>query len=184
MSWGISICGCVFPDRKKTQYVNNQNGMQAKGLPDMIGMEAPLELPIFIHYRPSMRVAVFNTLVHIGAIFCLFLADIPATVMGLFGACVLIHYGVYIKRFLSPENICFKLDKHDQWQLLRDNDEAGRPEITARSASPSAVRGSSLQRHNGPDLFLCADPRQPGQTDLETITRQTALAALSQAELI
>ena len=91
----------------------------------MIGMEAPLELPIFIHYRPSIRVAVFNTLVHIGAILCLFLADIPATVMGLFGACVLIHYWVYIKRFLSPENICFKLDKHDQWQLLRDNDEAG-----------------------------------------------------------
>ena len=111
--------------QEKTQYVNNQNGMQAKGPPDMIGMEAPLELPIFIYYRPSMRVAVFNTLVHIGAIFCLFLADIPATVMGLIGACVLIHYGFYIKRFLSPENICFKLDKHDQWQLLRDNDEAG-----------------------------------------------------------
>ena len=65
------------------------------------------------------------TLVHIGAILCLFLADIPATVMGLIGTCVLIHYGFYIKRFLSPENICFKLDKHDQWQLLRDNDEAG-----------------------------------------------------------
>ena len=91
----------------------------------MIGMEAPLELPIFIHYRPSIRVVLFNTLVHIGAILCLFLADIPATVMGLIGACVLIHYGVYIKRYLSPENICFKLDKHDQWQLLRDNDEAG-----------------------------------------------------------
>ena len=98
--------------------------MQVKGMPTVSGLEAPFELPIFIHYRPSVRVGIFNTLVHIGAIFCLFLADIPATVIVFTGTCVLIHYGFYITRFLSPEEICFKLDNHDQWQLLSDNHEA------------------------------------------------------------
>ena len=93
-------------------------------MPDVTGLEAPFELPIFIHYRPSVRVGIFNTLVHIGAIFCLFLAEIPVTVMVFTGICVLVHYGIYIKRFLSPGDICFKLDRHDQWQLFSDSHEA------------------------------------------------------------
>ena len=93
--------------------------MQEKGLPDVTGMEFPLELPIFIPCRPSMRVCLFNTLVHAGAIFCLVLADLPHTVTVLIGAGVLMHYGFYLKRFFSPEHICFKLDKGDRWQLLR-----------------------------------------------------------------
>ena len=95
-----------------------------KGMPDVTGLEAPFELPIFIHYRPSVRVGIFNTLVHIGAIVCVFLADIPAIAMVFAGTCVLVNYGIYITRFLSPEDICFKLDKHDQWQLFSDNCEA------------------------------------------------------------
>ena len=114
----------MYSDRKDVQYVNNHNGMQVKGMPTVTGLEAPFELPIFIHYRPSLRVGIFNTLVHAGAIFCLFLADIPATVIVFTGACVLLHYGRYITRFLSPEDICFKLDKHDQWQLFSGNLEA------------------------------------------------------------
>ena len=96
---------------------NNQNGVQEKGAPGITRMESPLELPIFIHYRPSMRVGIFNTLVHSGAIFCLFLAELPVTVMVLIGAAVLINFGFYLKRFLSPENVCFRLDRHDQWQF-------------------------------------------------------------------
>ena len=84
-------------------------------------MESPLELPIFIHYRPSKRVGMFNTLVHAGALFCLFLSDIPATVTVLIVAAVLTNYGCYLKRFLVPEDACFKLDRHDRWQLLQDN---------------------------------------------------------------
>ena len=95
-----------------------------KGMPAVTGLETPFELPIFIHYRPSVRVGIFNTLVHFGAIFCLFLADIPAAAIVIAGTCVLVHYGFYLTRFLSPEDICFKLDKHDQWQLFSDNREA------------------------------------------------------------
>ena len=93
--------------------------MQEKGLPDATGMEFPLELPIFIPYRPSMRVCLFNTLAHAGAIFCLVLADLPHTLTVLAGAGVLTHYGFYLKRFFSAENTCFKLDGDDRWQLLR-----------------------------------------------------------------
>ena len=82
-------------------------------------MEFPLELPIFIPCRPSLRVCLFNTLVHTGAVFCLVLADLPHLVTILLGAGVLMHYGFYLKRFFSPENICFKLDEGDRWQLLR-----------------------------------------------------------------
>lgn len=82
-------------------------------------MEFPLELPIFIPYRPSIRVCLFNTLVHAGAIFCLIMADLPHTVTVPIGAGILTHYGFYLKRFFSPENICFKLDREDRWQLLR-----------------------------------------------------------------
>ncbi len=103
---------------------NNQNGMQEKGPPGITGMESPLDLPIFVYYRPSVRVGMFNTLVHIGAIFCLFMTDIPITATGFIGTCVLVHYGFYIKRFVSQDDICFKLDRHDQWQLLRDNHKA------------------------------------------------------------
>ena len=67
---------------------------------------------------------MLNTLVHTGAIFCLFLAELPLAVTVLIGATVLINFSFYLKRFLSPENLCFKLDKNDQWQLLRDNREA------------------------------------------------------------
>ena len=93
--------------------------MQEKGLPDVTGMKSPLELPIFIPYRPSKRVCLFNTLVHAGAIFCLVLADLPYTVAVLVAAGVLAHCGFYLKRFFSPENTCFKLDRDDRWQLLR-----------------------------------------------------------------
>ena len=86
-------------------------------------MESPLELPIFIHYRPSKRVGVFNTLVHAGAIFCLFLSDIPVAVAVLAGTVVLTNYGFCLKRFLAPEHACFKLDRHDRWQLLQDDRE-------------------------------------------------------------
>ena len=82
-------------------------------------MEFPLELPIFIPYRPSIRVCLFNTLVHAGAIFCLVMADLPHAVTVLVGVGILMHYGFYLKRFFSPENICFKLDREDRWQLLR-----------------------------------------------------------------
>ena len=93
--------------------------MQEKGLPDVTGTEFPLELPIFIPCRPSIRVCLFNTLAHAGAIFCLVLADLPHLVTVLIGAGVLTHYGFYLIRFFSPENICFKLDGDDRWQLLR-----------------------------------------------------------------
>lgn len=82
-------------------------------------MEFPLELPIFIPYRPSMRVCLFNSLVHAGALFCLVLADLPHLVSVLTGTGVLTHYGFYLKRFFLPESICFKLDREDHWQLLR-----------------------------------------------------------------
>lgn len=93
--------------------------MQEKGLPDLTGMEFPLELPISIPYRPSIRVCLFNTLVHAGAIFCLVLTGLPHTATVLVGAGVLMHYGFYLKRFLLPENICLRLDRDDRWQLLR-----------------------------------------------------------------
>lgn len=66
-----------------------------------------------------MRACLFNTLAHAGAIFCLVLADLPHLVTALIGAAILTHYGFYLKRFFSPENICFKLDGEDHWQLLR-----------------------------------------------------------------
>lgn len=87
-------------------------------------MEFPLELPIFIHYRPSKRVGIFNTLVHAGALFCLFLSDIPATATMLVITAVLTSYGFCLRRFLFPDETCFRLDRHDRWQLLRDNHEA------------------------------------------------------------
>ena len=87
-------------------------------------MEAPLELPIFIHYRPSKRIGIVNTLVHAGAIFCLFLSDIPATATVLVATAVLTNYGFYLKRFLFTDGACFRLDRHDRWQLLRGNHEA------------------------------------------------------------
>ena len=93
--------------------------MQEKGLPDVTGMEFPLELPIFISYRPSIRVCLFNTLVHAGAIFCLVLTGLPHTATVLVGAGILTHYGFYLKRFLLPEDICLRLDRDDRWQLLR-----------------------------------------------------------------
>ena len=64
---------------------------------------------------------MFNTLVHAGAIFCLFLSDIPVAVTVLAGTAVLTNYGFCLKRFLLPEDACFKLDRHDRWQLLQDN---------------------------------------------------------------
>ena len=82
-------------------------------------MESPLELPIFIAYRPSKRVCLFNTLAHAGAVFSLALADIPHGLAGLIGAGVLAHCGYCLKGVLFPENICFKLDRGDRWQLLR-----------------------------------------------------------------
>lgn len=86
-------------------------------------MESPFELPIFIHYHPSKRVCVANTLVHFGAIFCLLLTDLPIVAEVLTGACILALYGLYLKRFLSPKKVVLKLDKHDHWQLLRNDDE-------------------------------------------------------------
>ena len=90
----------------------------------MTGMESPLELPIFVDYQPSVRIGIVNTLVHLGAIFCLFLAELPLTVRGLISACVLVNYGCHLKQFLAAESICFKLDRRDQWKLLRDGHEA------------------------------------------------------------
>lgn len=87
-------------------------------------MESPLELPIFIHYRPSKRVGMFNTLVHGGAILCLFLSDIPAIATVLILTAVLTNYGFYLTRYLFPGDTCFKLDRHDRWQLLVGNHEA------------------------------------------------------------
>ena len=87
-------------------------------------MDSPLELPIFIPYRPSRQVCLFNTLVHAGAVVSLVLADIPHGAAVLIGAGVLAHYGYYLGRHLSPENICFKLDRGDRWQLLREGNEA------------------------------------------------------------
>lgn len=92
--------------------------------PDADGVETPLELPIFIPYRPSKRVCLFNSLVHAGALFCLVLTDIPPGLAGLIGTGILAHYGCYLKQFLFPENVCFKLDRGDRWQLLRENHEA------------------------------------------------------------
>ena len=92
--------------------------------PDADGVETPLELPIFIPYRPSKRVCLFNSLVHAGALFCLVLTDIQFGLAGLIGAGVLAHYGCYLKQFLFPEDVCFKLDRGDRWQLLRENHEA------------------------------------------------------------
>lgn len=87
-------------------------------------MDFPLELPIYIPYRPSRRVCLFNALVHAGAVFCLFLADIPYVAAVLVGAGVLAHYGYCLRRFLSPENICLKLHKGGRWQLLREGNKA------------------------------------------------------------
>ena len=95
-----------------------------KGPLNLTGMASPLELPVLIHYRPSRRIAVFNALVHLGALFCLLPAEIPAAVTVLAGTAVLVNYAVYLKRFLFPDNACFRLDRYDQWQLLRDDHEA------------------------------------------------------------
>ena len=86
--------------------------------------EFPLELPIFIHYRPSSRVGIFNTLVHAGAIFCLFLADIPGGIAVFIGTGVILHFCVYLRRYFSPSDLHFKLDQHNHWQLLKLNHEA------------------------------------------------------------
>ena len=86
-------------------------------------MESPFELPIFVHYRPSKRVCVANTLVHFGAIFCLFLTDLPIVATVLTGTCILALYSLYLKQFFSPGKVVFKLDRHDRWQLLRDGHE-------------------------------------------------------------
>ncbi len=93
-------------------------------MPDATSRQSPLELPIFIYYRRSKRVALLNTLAHVGALLCLFLADLGVATTGLIGACLLVHYGVYLKRFFSPEAICFKLDQNDRWQLLRKEQDA------------------------------------------------------------
>ena len=87
-------------------------------------MESPLELPIFISYRPSVRVARFNTLLHAGALFCLFLSHLPPSVSGVLGTVILVHYGFCLRGFLFPETVCFKLDRHDRWQLLRTGRDA------------------------------------------------------------
>lgn len=98
--------------------------MQVKGPLNHTGMASPLELPILIRYRPSGKIAAFNALVHLGALFCLLLAEIPVAIMLLAGTAVLVNCGVCLKRFLSPQDTCIKLDRYDRWQLLRDNGEA------------------------------------------------------------
>lgn len=87
-------------------------------------MESPLELPIFIPYRPSRRVALFTTLVHAGAILCLFLTELPLIVSGLPAIVILVHYSFYLRRFLSPQPVSFKLDRYQRWQLLQEGKEA------------------------------------------------------------
>ena len=87
-------------------------------------MDSPLELPIIIPYRASKRVALFNALVHLGAVFCLLLAHLPHAVAVLIGSGILAHYGLCLKRFLYPENTCFKLDRGERWQLLRAGHDA------------------------------------------------------------
>lgn len=82
-------------------------------------MDSPLELPIFISYRPPKRVVAFNTLVHAGAVFCLLLADVPQSVALLGGVGILVHVVFYLEGFLHPETICFKLNRGERWQLLR-----------------------------------------------------------------
>ncbi len=89
--------------------------------------EFPLEMPIFIDYRPSLRLGIFNTLIHFGAIFCLLLTDIPLVLTGLVGTCVLVHYACYARRYLRALNgrtkALLKLDKQNRWQLIRAGGE-------------------------------------------------------------
>ena len=87
-------------------------------------MESPLELPLFIPYRPSRRVALFNTLVHAGAVPCLFLTQLSLVVSGLLAVVILVNYGFYLRRVLSPQPVSFKLDRHERWQLLQEGEEA------------------------------------------------------------
>ncbi len=87
-------------------------------------MESPLELPILIHYRPSRQVAVFHALVHAGAVCSLFLTQLPLAVSALTGAVILVHYGYCLWRFLFPQPLSFKLDRHGRWQLLRAGQDA------------------------------------------------------------
>ena len=87
-------------------------------------MESPLELPLFIPYRPSRRVALLNTLVHAGAVLCLFLTELSLVICGLLAAVILVHYGFYLRQFLSPQPVTFKLDRRERWQLLQEGKEA------------------------------------------------------------
>ena len=87
-------------------------------------MEEPLELPILIPYRPSVRVGAFNTVAHGGAVCCLLVAHLPPVVAGLLAAGVVAHYVYYLRRLLSPEQLCFRLDRDGRWQLLRGQNDA------------------------------------------------------------
>ena len=122
-------------------------------------MESPLELPIFIHYRPSRRVCLFNTLAHAGAVFCLFLADIPHGLAGLIGAGVVAHCGYCLKGVFFPEQVCFKLDRADRWQLLRA--ESGAVDLTLLPGALVHPRIVVLcfREPGGRRRFLCPDPR-------------------------
>ena len=90
--------------------------------------EFPLEMPIFIDYRPSLRLGIFNTLIHFGTVFCLLLTAIPLALAGLVGTCVLVHYVCYARRYLRALNgrtrVLLKLDKQNRWQLIRAGGEA------------------------------------------------------------
>ena len=126
-------------------------------------MESPLELPIFIHYRPSKRVGMFNALVHAGAIFCLFLSDIPATATVLIGTAVLTNYGFYLKPVPVSGGRLFQTDRHDRWQLLQGNRDAGNRDavdlrlLPGRASSPED-HSPVLQGTVRPDPLLRADP--------------------------
>ncbi|MCY4211674.1 MAG: hypothetical protein OXD47_07855 [Gammaproteobacteria bacterium] len=85
---------------------------------------SPFELPILIHYRPSRQVAVFNSVLHVGAVCCLFLAQLPLVVSVLITAIILGHYGCYLRRVLGPQQLCLQLDRHERWLLLQAGQEA------------------------------------------------------------
>ncbi len=85
---------------------------------------SPFELPLLIHYRPSGQVAAFNSALHGGAVFCLFLAQLSLAVSVLVTAVIVGHYGCYLQRVLYPQPLCLQLDRHDRWQLLQAGQEA------------------------------------------------------------
>jgi len=91
----------------------------------VIDKDFPLEMPIYIACRPSFNIAIFNALIHLGAIGSLFPADIPSGAVILLISCVLLHLFYYIRqyRIRCETHVMLKLNKENKWELTGANGE-------------------------------------------------------------